>query len=159
MIYTAISTDQALFLVIIAAAWKQISYNSCSSSPACSLPATLVDGGRRAQLPDESWLELAHASPETAPAQVNLGVRPEDLTIGEAGDGASGGRGALKLAVELSEPLGAESLVHGRLVGTEHGLTLRVAGSPTFEGDEVLEVSVDPARLHLFDEDTAKRLS
>jgi multiple sugar transport system ATP-binding protein len=73
---------------------------------------------------------------------VLLGIRPEDLRLGAAGDG-------IPATVELAEPLGNEILLHVRTAGVE--LTARLpAGVPPATGSPV-HLAVDPARVHFFD--------
>ena len=75
-----------------------------------------------------------------------LGIRPEHLILGEDG---------LPLAVTLVEPLGSETLLHGRLAdGT--ALTLRSAGAVA--GTGVLTITFPAAPLHVFDMGTGLRL-
>jgi sn-glycerol 3-phosphate transport system ATP-binding protein len=82
---------------------------------------------------------------------VTLGLRPEHL--GVAGDGPA----PLSLAVEWSEALGADTIVHGRLAdGT--GLTARVPGSLAPAAGDRLPLAPAPGALHLFDAATGRRL-
>lgn len=76
---------------------------------------------------------------------VTLGLRAEDLRIAPQG---------LPLAVEHVEELGAQRIVHGT-VGTQN-LALIDVGEADIQ--DFVQVSVDPARLHLFDTTTGRRL-
>ena len=89
----------------------------------------------------------AYALPTPFPAgPVTLGVRPEHITL--AADG-------IPLTVDLVEPLGSETLVHGRMAdGT--ALLAKLNGA-ALVGDAV-RVALDPAELHLFDRETGRRL-
>ncbi len=81
-----------------------------------------------------------------AAGRVTLGIRPEHVAL--APDG-------IPLAVELVEPLGSETLVHGRMAdGTP--LLAKLPGAPAI-GDAVA-VALDPAQLHVFDYATGRRL-
>jgi sn-glycerol 3-phosphate transport system ATP-binding protein len=80
-----------------------------------------------------------------APQGVLLGIRPEDVTVGDG----------LRLAVELVEPLGAETLVHGVLPGGER-LTLKRPGGPP--GVDELLVGFPEAARHYFDAATGMRM-
>jgi sn-glycerol 3-phosphate transport system ATP-binding protein len=81
-----------------------------------------------------------------------IGVRPEHL---RPGDGEDGGP-ALDVSLELAEPLGSESVLHGRLASGE-ALTARVAG--LVAGTEgALRLSVPPKETHVFDAESGMRL-
>jgi sn-glycerol 3-phosphate transport system ATP-binding protein len=87
-------------------------------------------------------------TPERA---VTVGIRPEHLlTEGEAS------YDAIDLAVELVEPLGADTLVHGRVDGAS--LTARLPGDARIGSGERLRLWVPPERLHLFDPASGRRL-
>jgi sn-glycerol 3-phosphate transport system ATP-binding protein len=83
------------------------------------------------------------AASELSDRRVRLGIRPEHLVADPAG---------LALAVELVEPLGAETLVHGRLNGA--AVIVRLAA-----GDPVPDtVALPSPHLHLYDVDNGRRL-
>jgi sn-glycerol 3-phosphate transport system ATP-binding protein len=80
---------------------------------------------------------------------VTLGIRPEHLTFGG---------GELTLAVDLIEPLGSETLVHGRVVGRDHEtIVVKVAGAVMLT--ETITVSVQADQAHVFDRATGKRIA
>jgi sn-glycerol 3-phosphate transport system ATP-binding protein len=81
-----------------------------------------------------------------APAGAMLGIRPEDILVGDTG---------LALAIDLVEPLGSETLIHGRLACGQV-LTLRRPGGPP-EGSEIA-VSLPAQKRHYFDAATGARL-
>jgi len=105
--------------------------------------------------------------------RVVVGIRPEALQPGPAADGQC----QLKLAVDLVEPLGETTLVHGTVAGTaahsgaeeepdiladEPATRARVtavfpAASEVRPGDKV-PVSVAQHRLHLFDAATGEAI-
>jgi len=74
-----------------------------------------------------------------AAGPIMLGVRPEHVSVAAEG---------VALQVELVEPLGSETLVHGR---TSDGTSLlaKLPGAATIT--EALTVTLDPAELHVFD--------
>ena len=80
------------------------------------------------------------------PGPVTLGIRPEHITL--AADG-------IPLTVELVEPLGSETLVHGRMADGTPLLAKLNGAAPV--GDAV-RVALDPAELHVFDRQTGRRL-
>ena len=79
-----------------------------------------------------------------------LGIRPEDLS-------QRAGRGVvIEVRVDLIENVGPHLLVHGT-AGTDR-LTGRVERSlVVFRGD-VVRLGIDPARLHLFDQATGRKI-
>ena len=119
-------------------------------SPAMNfLPATLVDGGRAALLggagPEIRFADGARHG--AAGRELTLGIRPEHLHIG--------GPDALAFTLDLAEPLGSESVLHGRLADGS-SLTIRAPGGvPASEG---LAVAIPPSALHVFDAETGLRL-
>jgi len=88
--------------------------------------------------------------PGEAGRRVQLGLRPEHLTL--APDGP------LPVTVELLERLGADTIVHGRLGGDGVRLTARAAGTLDPPPGEVLRFAVLPEHVHLFDPTSGARL-
>jgi ABC-type sugar transport system ATPase subunit len=79
---------------------------------------------------------------------VTLGIRPEHLTLGDAG---------LTVTVDLVEPLGSETLIHGRIVG--HDAEVIVVKAPgAVVPAEVISASVQADHAHVFDAATGKRI-
>jgi sn-glycerol 3-phosphate transport system ATP-binding protein len=108
---------------------------------------------------EDSWLELdddtrLRPPPDREPLppgrRLILGIRPEHLTL-------AGGIAPLSVTVELVEMLGADTIVHGRL---RNGTLLlaRLPGSARTKPGERVPLGIDPARLHVFDQETGKRL-
>jgi sn-glycerol 3-phosphate transport system ATP-binding protein len=93
-------------------------------------------------------LTLPRAAPRSGPLIV--GVRPEHADIGRDG--------GWPLAVELTEMLGAERLIHGRL--GEAPFTVRFDGTltPPAPGETVM-LRVAPERVHWFDAQTRQRVA
>jgi sn-glycerol 3-phosphate transport system ATP-binding protein len=77
---------------------------------------------------------------------VTVGVRPENIEL------AAGG---MPLMVELVEPLGSETLVHGRMAD---GTMLLVKLQGTVDVGARIEVGFAPSFVHLFDARTGARL-
>jgi len=113
------------------------------------LPATLARDGTAAQLAAGPLLPFAdgrRAGADGAP--LTLGIRPEHLALGRCG---------LSLAVDLVEPLGSETLVHGRLrADATQDLVVKLSGRAP-EGD-VLELVVPAEHVHVFDSGSGRRL-
>ncbi|MHB0707050.1 sn-glycerol-3-phosphate ABC transporter ATP-binding protein UgpC [Roseomonas mucosa] len=112
------------------------------------LPATLLEGGAGAQLASGQEILFADGPrPGAAGMPLTLGLRPEHVLVGDAPD-------ALLLTVDLVEPLGSETVVHGRL---PDGVPITVRVNGPFAGSS-LPALLDPRELHVFDGGTGKRL-
>jgi sn-glycerol 3-phosphate transport system ATP-binding protein len=83
---------------------------------------------------------------------VTLGVRPEHLL-------ADGGTGAIALQVEMVEPLGADTLLHGHFGDSKEDVTVRMPGHVQVRGGELRRFAVDAANVHLFDAETGARIA
>ena len=80
-----------------------------------------------------------------------LGIRPEFLTLGPAEGAPISGR------IMLSEALGAETVIHVQIDGTDDRLTLRATGAPTWgEGEETGLFLRDDATPAWFDSNGAR---
>jgi sn-glycerol 3-phosphate transport system ATP-binding protein len=112
------------------------------------LPAILARGGLAVQLSGGLLLPLVDGRRAGKDGDaVIVGVRPEHLEPGTGMD----------LIIDLIEPLGSETLVHGRLAGSEeYRLTVKLGG-PAAAQDRI---SVMPRleHLHLFDRTSGKRI-
>jgi sn-glycerol 3-phosphate transport system ATP-binding protein len=116
-------------------------------SPAMNLLDGTVRGGRLS-LVGGAALTLPGKAPD---GPVLAGIRPEHLALAE------GAPADLEIVAEAIEPLGADTLVHGRLEGG-HDLTVRLSGTPKLAEGDRMPLKVDPARLHLFDPGTGARI-
>jgi sn-glycerol 3-phosphate transport system ATP-binding protein len=125
-------------------------------SPAMNLlEATLAEEGRAARLRAGPVLRFADgARPGPDGRRLLVGVRPEHLRPAAAGAAEQGG--ALEVSLDLVEPLGSESVLHGHLPSGE-ALTARVAGAvPAAAG--ALRLLIPPAEAHVFDAESGRRL-
>lgn len=90
----------------------------------------------------------------TAPdlkGNVKLGLRPEHLMRDE--------KGPIAAKVLLSEPLGANTLLHGNLTATGDPITISMPGvHPVGDKGIELRFSVASGHIHLFDGETGRRL-
>lgn len=110
------------------------------------LTAAVAEGGR-ATLEDGRSIALPPlAAPLAAGTPLSIGIRPEDIAIGDAPD-------ALPFTIRFIERLGGLATLHlgGREGDEPIACQLRDDGS-LGEGDEVF-ASLPPARLHLFGAD------
>jgi multiple sugar transport system ATP-binding protein len=83
--------------------------------------------------------------------KVTLGVRPEDVTVD--GNGAAGIRGR----IALISPLGSEQYVSVAIGGGE--IVVRLPKSRRVTAGDMIELGVDPDRLHVFDHATGQSLA
>lgn len=82
---------------------------------------------------------------------VKLGIRPEHLMPDD--------RGSLDVSLQIAEPLGANTLLHGRLAGDDQPITVSLAGVHRIEAEKSdKRFSVKPDDIHLFDPSTGMRL-
>jgi sn-glycerol 3-phosphate transport system ATP-binding protein len=112
------------------------------------LPAELTRDGTAAQLLAGPIIPFSDGRREGADGRkLTIGIRPEHL---ESGTG-------LDLLIDLIEPLGSETLVHGHLTGgEEQSLVVKLVGSAP-AGDR-LEVRPQTEHLHVFDQDSGQRI-
>jgi sn-glycerol 3-phosphate transport system ATP-binding protein len=113
------------------------------------LPAILTDGGAVAKLGAGPALRFVDGRREGADGrELTIGVRPEHIRIDREG---------LTLRIDLIEPLGSETLIHGRLAAPgEAALVVRLAGKAP--RGEVLTIGLPPEDIHVFDGQTGLRL-
>ena len=110
------------------------------------LPATITEDAKAATLSDGNIIALPPGQYAAHPGQkVTLGIRPEHISL----------PGSLRLITDLIEPLGSESVVHGKLASGEI-MALRLPGAPPSAA--VLEIAPRTEHLHVFDAETGKRL-
>ena len=96
-------------------------------------------------------LPLARPTSAAVGTAVALGVRPEHLH--PAADGP------LQFEVELAEPLGADTLLHGRFGAARELVTVRQGGHVIARPGEMRHFKAEPGHLHLFDSQTGKRFA
>ncbi|MEZ5658010.1 MAG: sn-glycerol-3-phosphate ABC transporter ATP-binding protein UgpC [Burkholderiaceae bacterium] len=116
-------------------------------SPAMNLFDADISGGR-AHLGGQASLAI-----DTGYAgKAWLGVRPEHLAVDA--------QGPLTLLADHMEPLGANTLVHGRIAGVETGITVSVPGvlHAKAQGETEIRLAAAPGNLHLFDRQTGLRI-
>ena len=125
-------------------------------SPAMNFLAAKVGQGGRS-------VDLA------APARrgVSLPLGAADLGTGRHGGGAghparapaSRRRRAAAFDVELAEPLGADTLLHGRFGEARELVTVRQGGHVLAKPGEKRHFAAEPDHLHLFDSQTGRRVA
>jgi len=88
---------------------------------------------------------------------VFLGIRPEDIR-NCAYYAEAGAEGRFHVKVELVEPLGDESLVYLGITNQE-GMVMKADAHQRVAKDDALEISLLPAKIHIFDAQTERSLS
>lgn len=82
---------------------------------------------------------------------VKLGIRPEHLVLND--------EGALELNLQMVEPLGGNTLLHGYLAEFDERITVSLPGVlRSGHGNTGMRFSVRPENIHLFDSTSGKRL-
>ncbi len=82
---------------------------------------------------------------------VSVGIRPEHVRIDP--------KGPIQMTVISNEPLGANTLLHGRLEGSDALFTASLPGVHHLsKGKNPIRLCVDAANIHLFDRKTGLRL-
>jgi sn-glycerol 3-phosphate transport system ATP-binding protein len=112
------------------------------------LPAILARSGNGAQLAAGPLLPFGDGRrPGSDGDGLIVGIRPEHLVPGPG----------LDVVIDLVEPLGSETLVHGRLAeNAEQALTVKLAGAPP--AGQYLSVTPAAEHLHVFDKTTGRRI-
>ncbi len=96
-------------------------------------------------------LPLARATSAPAGTAIALGIRPEHLLPSSDGP--------LQFDVELAEPLGADTLLHGRFGEARELVTVRQGGHVIAKPGEKRHFKAEPGHLHLFDSQTGRRIA
>ncbi len=118
------------------------------------LPARLDGVGKRVELPGGESFPLPDDSLSAhGGREVTLGIRPEHLIVTEKDEGLA------QLKVDMVEALGADTLVHGHFGTDKTPLTVRVPGVMKVASADILPLTCEPERLHLFDHQSGIRLA
>jgi sn-glycerol 3-phosphate transport system ATP-binding protein len=113
------------------------------------LPAVLTNSGTAARLeagPVLNFIDGRRDRPDGS--ALTIGIRPEHVRVDPDG---------VPLRIDLVEPLGSETLVHGHLAAPgEAAMVIKLAGKAP--ESEVLTIKFPPGEIHVFDGDTGRRL-
>ncbi|UYN94470.1 MAG: sn-glycerol-3-phosphate import ATP-binding protein UgpC [Enhydrobacter sp.] len=125
-------------------------------SPSMNFLAGRVAGGRTGvelagAAAAQVVLPIAQPTSAQPGTSVAVGMRPEHLR--PAADGP------LEFEIELAEPLGADTLLHGRFGEARELVTVRQPGHVLARPGERRRFEADAAHLHLFDSQTGKRIA
>ena len=95
--------------------------------------------------------EVAISNTTIKDRSLKIGFRPEHVVPDE--------NGSLSIAIKMTEPLGANTLLHGRLIGLDAPITVSLAGVHHFsQNTEPLRFGVPDNQIHVFDAGSGKRL-
>lgn len=94
--------------------------------------------------------EAKLATHQKTKGAVTVGIRPEHVIADP--------KGPLSMTVQMGEPLGANTLLHGRITGGKDVFTVSLAGVHHAVAGEIVRFRVDPDNLHFFDQATGDRL-
>ena len=122
-------------------------------SPAMNfLEATVHSEGKWVEIAGAGRFDLERPTAGHRGEKIIVGIRPEHL------EAAGGGKASLRLRVEHTELLGADTLVHGRFGNSLTLLTVRLPSIHHLQRDEILPLSLQPRDLHLFDRASGLRI-
>ncbi|MBB5723696.1 sn-glycerol 3-phosphate transport system ATP-binding protein [Loktanella ponticola] len=82
--------------------------------------------------------------------KVTVGIRPEHIIADP--------NGPLSMTVQMGEPLGANTLLHGRITGRRDAFTISLPGVHHATSGDVVRFGIDPNHLHFFDPISEMRL-
>ena len=86
----------------------------------------------------------------THEGDVLIGMRPEHVEIDP--------KGPLELVISSAEPLGANTLLHGQLKGSDDLFTASLGGVHHLsKATETIRLAISPDKLHLFDPDNGDK--
>lgn len=119
------------------------------------LSAKLDKAGRIINLVNGDKITLSKAVKSGSSKKVTVGIRPEHLTVTK---NRSKSMTSVTMNVDMTEQLGADTLVHGMLEGTDSTLTARLSGVHNFARDTKVTLGFELKNIHLFDAKHSKRL-
>ena len=79
-----------------------------------------------------------------------MGLRPEHLVADD--------NGPIQIEIAMQEQLGANTLIHGALVGTDTEMVASLPGTQTFADGQIVRFSVPADTLHFFNTGTGRRI-
>lgn len=99
------------------------------------------EGGFKFRNTDFS-LDLGHLPAPPGEHVVEVGIRPEDIVVGQ------GAGTVIRAEVEMLSNVGADKYIHARAGGTS--ITFRAPKEATYQPGEIVPLVIDPERLHIF---------
>jgi sn-glycerol 3-phosphate transport system ATP-binding protein len=107
----------------------------------------LLEGGHQVPIPGDFDAQ-AHARNELV-----MGIRPEHLETCDPDDSD------FILKIEIIEPLGADTLLYGRIEGNDELIIAEQPGKLEYKRGQTVPLRLDRERVHLFDRKTQRRLN
>ena len=107
----------------------------------------VAEGGLEIPIED---IDLCQVEADRYPLEAYLGVRPQDVIIGDEG---------IETTVELVERLGEQSLIYFHLPGRKEYVIASLAGKTRLLEQDKIKVRFNTSHLHLFDKATEISLS
>ncbi|MDR1934021.1 MAG: sn-glycerol-3-phosphate ABC transporter ATP-binding protein UgpC [Candidatus Accumulibacter sp.] len=121
-------------------------------SPAMNLFRGTLAASDTVELPGAgARIRLPQAVNAAAGKPVMLGIRPQGLLLG-------GADAPLRMQVKVAEFLGTETVLNGVLKGSGEALTASVSGEHGGLAEHEIDLSINPAHVHVFDADTGLNL-
>lgn len=118
-------------------------------SPAMNfLPVTLTD--THVEFSKDQAMDLPDHHDHSGSA--TLGIRPEHIEI------CAEEETSLHLYIDVVEALGSDSLIHGRILGLDNDIIVRVPDTFDAQGRTSIPIRFIPDRTYLFDAETGKRI-
>jgi len=119
-------------------------------SPPMNFIPCKVEAGQ-ALLQDSTSLALPERLRATPAGEYTLGIRPEHMQAAAAGQAAH-----LTLAVDVAEELGADTLLHGKIAGSE--VVVRLPSTAGYHDNSRPALVLDMAQAHLFDRQSSRNI-
>jgi len=117
------------------------------------LDGTVGPDRRSLQLNGSHQIDFGIELPAAAGTQIAMGIRPEHLHQNTAGETQ------IELSVAFIEQLGADTVVHGTLTGSQTPLAVRLNGVQARDSGDSIALSCAAEQIHLFDSATGQRLN
>lgn len=98
------------------------------------------------------WRDAAIAPAPGPDGPVYLGIRPEHMDLDD--------EGPLSVKIDMAEPLGANTLFHGKLEGHDEPFTVSLPGvHPLDRSGQIMRFGVRDKQVHVFEKDSGHRRS
>jgi sn-glycerol 3-phosphate transport system ATP-binding protein len=91
-------------------------------------------------------------NPPNFTGDITIGLRPEHLYRKNEHPFS------IEFTINLLEPLGADTLLHGKFLGCDEEIVARISRTYPANGPMTLPLYFDEAELHLFDPESGKRV-